>query len=147
MPTLQAIAWVRVGDCIECTSHKGIRGGRDYPKVSIGKRQTLLHRAICERRHGKLGKLFARHICDNPRCINPNHLIPGTATDNNRDRDERNRQARGARNGQAKISDIEALQIHQATGTHRQIAERFKVTHTTVGKIKRCQRWQHIHAN
>ena len=29
--------------------------------------------------------LFAMHICDNPPCVNPNHLVWGTALDNNRD--------------------------------------------------------------
>lgn len=33
--------------------------------------------------------LFACHHCDNPPCVNPNHLYWGTVQDNTRDRDER----------------------------------------------------------
>lgn len=35
-----------------------------------------------------------RHTCDNPRCINPAHLVIGTKADNNKDRAERNRSAK-----------------------------------------------------
>jgi len=30
-------------------------------------------------------KIWALHKCDNPRCINPDHLFPGTNTDNRKD--------------------------------------------------------------
>ena len=32
-----------------------------------------------------------RHKCDNPKCLNPEHLEIGTQSDNTKDRDERNR--------------------------------------------------------
>ena len=38
--------------------------------------------------------LVVRHTCDNPKCINPDHLLKGTPTDNMRDRDERDRHHR-----------------------------------------------------
>lgn len=40
-----------------------------------------------EDNHGKV----VRHTCDNPKCINPNHLIVGTHLENIMDRDLRNR--------------------------------------------------------
>lgn len=36
-----------------------------------------------------------RHRCDNPRCVNPNHLLPGTHRDNALDAKERGRNTKG----------------------------------------------------
>lgn len=48
---------------------------------------------------GDPGALGVLHRCDNPPCCNPAHLFLGTTTDNMRDRDQKGRQARGARHG------------------------------------------------
>ena len=43
------------------------------------------------------GELFVLHRCDNPRCINPDHLVTGTAQENTADMMEKNRQGFGLR--------------------------------------------------
>jgi hypothetical protein len=39
------------------------------------------------------------HTCDNPPCVNPKHLFPGSHADNHADRNAKNRTARGDTNG------------------------------------------------
>lgn len=50
------------------------------------------HRVSYEIANGPIPKgAFVRHVCDNPRCVNPTHLVLGTVQDNNQDRHERGR--------------------------------------------------------
>ena len=53
---------------------------------------VLAHRAAYEAKVGPLAEgEVVRHRCDNPRCVNPNHLIAGTMMDNTADMMERKR--------------------------------------------------------
>jgi hypothetical protein len=61
--------------------------------------------------------IIARHTCDTPSCVNPNHLIPGSVADNAADMVERNRQLSGEKNNAAKITEEIALEI---LATHRE---------------------------
>jgi hypothetical protein len=50
------------------------------------------YKAVYEKTKGPLLKgVMLLHSCDNPRCINPNHLRPGTAADNSKDMVRRRR--------------------------------------------------------
>lgn len=93
---------IRVID-LDCEDH-----GRDRSLAKEGyalvtrpgarSRSVLLHRLVYCRSNGlelaDIAGKVVRHTCDNPRCINPAHLLIGTRADNNRDRADRGRSAK-----------------------------------------------------
>ena len=78
------------GDCLEWTRCFNTDG---YPRCAWnGSSNGKVHRIVYELVHKKdITGLVVRHKCDNPKCLNPEHLEIGTPSDNTKDRDERNR--------------------------------------------------------
>lgn len=84
---------------------------------------------------------IVRHTCDNPPCVRPAHLIPGTHADNVADCIRRNRRAvlRGEQNPAHKLTDEEVLDIRALGGTmlQREIGDLFGVTQAHVSQLLR----------
>lgn len=75
--------------CFECFSHSC---RSNYPTINYHGEQIDAHRFIYQQMFGDIPPgLVVRHKCDNPKCINPEHLELGTLADNNRDIWERGR--------------------------------------------------------
>lgn len=91
--------------------------------------------------------LFVCHQCDNPRCVNPDHLHLGTAADNSREAKERGRLG-GIWNPNSKtvklrMEDVTQIKQWFKAGTPvRRIAERFNVSISHVYRIKEGNRRQ-----
>jgi hypothetical protein len=69
------------------------RGG--YGSIKIDGRSIGAHRAMYERLYGPIPEgLHVLHDCDNPACINPDHLFLGTNADNMADREAKGRSYR-----------------------------------------------------
>lgn len=93
------------------------------------------------------------HSCDNPLCVNPEHLTNGTHADNVRDAVEKGRAAapvgcalRGENNPAAKLSHSEALAVRRllASGqTQATIAAKYGVSQSLISAIKTRKRWNH----
>jgi hypothetical protein len=81
---------VKVNDCMVWSGAINTDG---YPRISYrGDCNVKVHRLVYELTHdiNITGKVI-RHICDNPLCINPDHLLLGTPKENVEDRKLRGR--------------------------------------------------------
>lgn len=111
-----------------------------------GKRQRA-HRLSYMYHKGQIPEgLLICHTCDNPICINPDHLYAGTAKDNSADMVSRGRQNRlkGEEAGQAKLTNIEVLAIRSDNRRHKYIAKDYGIAVSTVSSIKQRTNWKHI---
>ena len=91
------------------------------------------------------------HHCDNPPCVNPDHLYVGTNLDNVRDRVRRGRSAdvQGENDGMAKLKDADVRRIWSLCkqGVSQSRAARAHGIHkATVNDIMHRRTWRHITA-
>lgn len=87
-----------------------------------------------------------RHMCNNPRCINPAHLRGGTQRDNVMDRVNCNRggDLRGERNGRSVLMPADIEYIHSSSDTGAALARELGVSKVLVCRIRRGGAWKHI---
>lgn len=120
---------------------------RVTPKPGRKKGIALAHRLSFAAHKGDIpAGTFIRHRCDNPKCVNPDHLDAGTPRDNSADMVRRKRSSFGERNGQAKLSDekVRAIRADLARGRRvKEIAAEFGVTDFRIYQIRRGDGWRH----
>lgn len=144
------IEYVEENGCHICVSHAKAKGG--YPKLKRNGKLLTMSRYIYELHYGKIPEgLVVRHKCDNPLCINPEHLELGKQIDNMRDKYERGRAnhkaVRGENAGCAKLTENdvrEIITLLKAGKSQREIAKRFKVSQNAIYLIKNGKSWTHI---
>lgn len=90
---------VHIDDVTGCHIWKLWVTEKGYGKFNAGGKQVRAHRWIWEYHNGEIPKdVFVCHKCDNPRCVNIDHLFIGTALDNNKDK---------FRKGRLRLSDAD----------------------------------------
>jgi hypothetical protein len=118
-------------------------------KIGIAGVSKYVSRVIYELVKGPIpDKLLVCHTCDNPVCINPDHLFLGTHSDNSIDmvKKGRCRAAFGTKSGKSKLTDIQVLEMRSLKGkmTLEELGERFGVTGENVWSILRGDTWKHL---
>lgn len=135
------------GDCWRWTGNAP--DGR-YGHFTVKGEHFGAHRWIFETVVGPIPEgLILRHRCDNPWCVNPQHLEPGTHADNTRDKFDRGRapDRKGSRHPLARLSEDDIIRIRDlAAGGQRQadLADRYGMSRQQIGKIVRRQNWSHV---
>jgi HNH endonuclease len=104
------------------------------------------HRASWILHRGPIPKgLYVCHKCDNPPCVNPEHLFLGTQKDNSDDKIRKGR----FYVGEPRKGELNPLSKLHATGnvTCREIAKMFNMYDGNIRKIVRRELWDHVHFN
>ena len=142
--------WRKVDKTGDCWLWMG-RLAHGYGTISITptKHQIfilLAHRVAWELTHGKIPDgLLICHRCNNPQCVNPDHLYPGTPQDNANDRVAAGRHTAGAR-VTSKLTEQQAREIREkyrrGYTSMRFLGRQYGVSHETVRLIVSNQAWK-----
>ncbi|MBK9216951.1 MAG: hypothetical protein IPM59_15425 [Chloracidobacterium sp.] len=131
------------GDCWFWTAARDRKGYGVGNWSGRRKRATHISYFIANGRWPKM----CRHTCDNPPCVNPEHLLDGTHLDNVRDMVSRGRQAIGEGNGTARLTVAKVREIKSMLAggaTLVATAARFGVCKKTIWNIKKGRYWRHV---
>jgi hypothetical protein len=136
--------YVNHNNCWICNSHKTKDG--QYARFRRNGKEFRIHRFMYEITYGKIpAGMIVRHKCDEPLCINPDHLELGTHADNARDKVSRNRQPKGTQIKSAKLNEEAVYYIKFiSTENDKELARRYKVNISTIRSIKKGITWKHV---
>ncbi len=153
--------WSHVDKSSECWIWKGGKDKDGYGRFYISKPKMfkIAHRFSYFIHNGFIDdSLLVCHTCDNPSCVNPNHLFQGTVQDNSDDMKRKGRQPkgdnipyekrkRGVHHGDAKFTEKQVLKIrsqYAAGKTMDALMNIYKVNRSTIARMIRGQTWAHL---
>ena len=143
---MKKLTWIE--DESECWIFQGTLTKYGYGVIPDGYKQHAAHRLSYEIHKGSIPKgLLVIHSCDQPSCINPDHLRIGTQKDNMTDMVKR------GRSPHSKLRERDVIEMrrlwkdrHQPFKkvTQQELATLFGVCQATVHTVVTRQSWCHL---
>jgi hypothetical protein len=134
-----------------CWNFLGNKDKDGYGVFGHGRNKQLrAHRASFEfHKKTSVANLLVCHSCDNPSCINPDHLFLGNPKENMQDMINKGRKAncKGSNHPLSKLDEIDVLFIRQERSFGKKlkdIANDYGITFQTVSDICRGKTWKHL---
>jgi len=128
-------------DCWEWQAYSDRNG---YGRFKLDGKARRAHRVAIRLDGRNPTGTVVRHTCDNPGCVNPHHLKRGTQRENVRDMVQRDRQPRGARNGQSKLTREQVMKIRESSRPSRMLADMYGVAPSTIRMVRTGGSWSHL---
>ena len=136
----EAGCWIWMGALKNKYGHGAFKlGGRSSPV-------DFAHRVSWKLYLGDIPEgSYVLHHCDNPLCVNPDHLFLGSHKENMADMVAKDRQAKGSKCLQAKIDEKVAATIKQMKETPTKVlASIFGISRQSVADILYGRTWRHV---
>jgi len=133
----------------KCWKWQGPKQSRGYGEIGWGNKKYLAHRISYMIFKGEVSRdQVVRHTCDNPSCVNPNHLLIGTQRDNMIDMVNRNRHRNQHENQKLNIEAVKVikwmLKYRSEPGLASKLARLYKVHKTTISSINVGRTWSWV---
>jgi len=135
-----------------CWLWTGTRHHTGYGRIEIQGKSMGAHRAIWILLNGPLRPdQHVCHRCDNPPCVNPDHLFIGTRSDNMRDCVAKGRKnpahPKGESHPRSRLTEasVRAMRVESMRGDSTSVlSERYGISASQVQRIIAGKRWGHI---
>lgn len=137
-----------------CWIWQGCKNKQGYGQLKVNGKHMRAHRFSWQLHNGTIPKgegyhgTCVLHKCDNPSCVNPDHLFLGTPADNNADMVSKGRCKvpgfKGEMHGQSKLTERDVIAIRHDQKTQRKVAANYGVCQSTVSRIKIGEIWGHV---
>jgi hypothetical protein len=141
-----------------CWLWSGCVGRDGYGKLKRGGKTLRAHRVFYEAHKGPIPEgLLVCHSCDNPLCVNPDHLWVGTQVDNEKDKDQKGRRSPspsishpermpwGVRVNTARLTAANVWTIRGSSESAKVWAERLNVNKSTIYRVRTRSTWARLH--
>jgi hypothetical protein len=162
---VRAIQYIINGNgCHIVVSHKAHNG---YARVRIANKLMFMHRYIWEKYNGVIpAGLVVCHSCDEPLCINVDHLFLGTPQDNIKDMNTKGRHfiwtperraklgkknkghfaRKGSDNPRSKLTEeiVRLLRTSERKVSIKKLCEKYAVSENTIYSIWRRRTWKDV---
>lgn len=93
-----------------------------------------------------ISNMLVLHTCDNPSCVNPEHLFLGTHKDNMLDKKTKGRQLKGEEIGNSKLKESDIFEIRKlrATRSLKELSKQFNCSVSNIHDVCKGYIWQHL---
>jgi len=133
-----------------CWQWTGCKTKTGYGQIRVGGSIEYAHRVSYALHKGNPGNLYVCHACDNPWCVNPDHLWLGTQQENQSDMAAKGRASAGTHRPLARLTDacVQGIRSALSSGVRvTAVARQFGITPSIVSGIKAGRLWKSVPAS
>jgi hypothetical protein len=131
-----------------CLEWQGSRRSFGHGELRVNSRNDSVHRLMATLIYGEPNGRYALHSCDNPPCINPDHLRWGSQKENLLEMQAKGRKfiAYGEQTTSSKLTIADVREIRQLFPSlnKSELARMYGVTQPTIRKVVENITWQNV---